>query len=197
MNLRIVTPRSKSASPQSRYLDDLSLMRRVSDRDEKAMNQIYTLYAGPLSGFVKRCLVLDSDADDIVHETMMEIWRRPERYEGRSSLKSWIFSIARYKSFDRNRRGSRVVLTDDIDEKRVCDAALPSDALEISQDTAKVRAAMETLSDTHRRVLHLSFFEDMSYKEIAEIERCPVGTVKTRVLHGKKNLMHILKNMND
>ena len=48
---------------------------------------------------------------------------------------------------------------------------------------------METLSPPHRRAIHLAFFEDMGYSEIARIEDCPVGTIKTRILHAKKLLM--------
>lgn len=166
-------------------------MSRVIARDESAMREIYEAYAGPLTGFAQRCLANGRDADDIVHETMLEVWRRPERYEGRSALKSWIFSIARFKSYDRNRKGQKTVLTDtEIDS--VCEEALPSEALIVSQDALRVRTAMTKLSDSHRRVLHLAFFEDMSYNEIANVEACPVGTVKTRILHAKRKLAHFL-----
>ena len=55
---------------------------------------------------------------------------------------------------------------------------------------------MKKLSENHQRVLHLAFFEDLKYEEIAEIEDCPVGTVKTRIMHAKKKLLHILKEKN-
>jgi len=48
-------------------------------------------------------------ASDIVHETMMIVWKRSDRYQGRSSLKSWIFSIAKNKAIDLNRKSSRMV----------------------------------------------------------------------------------------
>ena len=80
----ITLPEDKSLN--EKYSDDLAMMRRISDQDETAMSEIYSLNAGPLKGFVKRCLAHEADADDIVHETMLEIWRRPERYQGRSSL---------------------------------------------------------------------------------------------------------------
>ncbi|WP_427454427.1 RNA polymerase sigma factor [Litorimonas sp. WD9-15] len=158
------------------------------------MSEIYSRHAGPLTGFAKRCLAHEADADDIVHETMMEVWRRPERFEGRSSLKSWMFAIARFKSYDRNRKSGRTVLSD-MEDSRVCEDALPSDALAASQDASRVRAAMNTLSEPHRRALHLSFFEDMTYKEIAEVEGCPVGTIKTRILHAKRKMITVLGQM--
>ena len=179
-----------------KYSDDLVLMRRIANREESAMREIYSLHAGPLTGFAKRCLAYESDADDIVHETMMEIWRRPERYQGRSSLKSWMFAIARFKSYDRNRKSGRTILSD-MEDTRVCEDALPSEALAASQDASRVRTAMNALSETHQRALHLSFFEDMTYKEIAEVEGCPVGTIKTRILHAKRKMMSLLGHMQD
>ena len=179
-----------------KYSEDLAIMKRIANRDESAMSDIYSLYAGPLTGFAKRCLAYESDADDIVHETMMEVWRRPERYEGRSSLKSWMFAIARFKSYDRNRKSSRTVLSD-MEDTRVCEDALPSEALAAAQESSRVRAAMSTLSKPHQRALRLSFFEDMTYKEIAEVEGCPVGTIKTRILHAKRKLMTALGQMRD
>ncbi len=177
-----------------KYSDDLVLMKKIAARDESAMSEIYSRHAGPLTGFAKRCLAHEADADDIVHETMMEVWRRPERFEGRSSLKSWMFAIARFKSYDRNRKSGRTVLSD-MEDSRVCEDALPSDALAASQDASRVRAAMNTLSEPHRRALHLSFFEDMTYKEIAEVEGCPVGTIKTRILHAKRKMITVLGQM--
>lgn len=177
-----------------KYSDDLVLMKKIAARDESAMSEIYSRHAGPLTGFAKRCLAHEADADDIVHETMMEVWRRPERFEGRSSLKSWMFAIARFKSYDRNRKSGRTVLSD-MEDTRVCEDALPSDALAASQDASRVRAAMNTLSEPHRRALHLSFFEDMTYKEIAEVEGCPVGTIKTRILHAKRKMITVLGQM--
>lgn len=177
-----------------KYSDDLVLMKKIAARDESAMSEIYSRHAGPLTGFAKRCLAHEADADDIVHETMMEVWRRPERFEGRSSLKSWMFAIARFKSYDRNRKSGRTVLSD-MEDTQVCEDALPSDALAASQDASRVRAAMNTLSEPHRRALHLSFFEDMTYKEIAEVEGCPVGTIKTRILHAKRKMITVLGQM--
>jgi len=140
--------------------EDLNIAQRISRGDETAMKEVYDLYSGPLFNFVKNWSADPHAAGDIVHEAMMVVWKRADLYQGRSSLKSWIFSIAKNKAIDLNRKSSRMIYTDeDMD------------------------------SDTHKRMIHLAFYEDLSYREISEIEGCPVGTVKTRVLHAKKLLM--------
>jgi len=171
--------------------DDLSLVRKVAAGDHVAMKQIYELHSGPLFHFVKNWLADHHEASDIVHETMLEVWRRADRFQGRSSLKSWIFSIARNKSIDRNRKSSRLSYTDEMPDI-TDEQANPMEALELSQDAAILKLCISNLSETHRRMIHLAFYQDLSYREISEIEDCPVGTVKTRILHAKKLLMRDL-----
>ena len=171
--------------------DELDLVERISAGDQSAMKQVYELYSKPLTHFVKNWLANPHEASDIVHETMLEVWRRADRFRGRSSLKSWMFSIARNKSIDKNRKLSRLSYTDDVPEMADDDAG-PADILEASQDSVRLKSCIAELSETHRRMIHLAFYEDLSYREIAEIEGCPIGTVKTRILHAKKLLMRKL-----
>jgi len=179
----------KTNSPQ--MTADQKLVQKIAAGDQAAMKQLYEKHSGPLFHFAKNWLANPHEASDIVHETMLEVWQRADRFQGRSSLKSWIFSIARNKSIDKNRKGSRLSYTDEMPETETEDTS-PIDALEASQDAVLLKSCIAELSETHRRMIHLAFYEDLSYREIAEIEDCPVGTVKTRILHAKKLLMRSL-----
>jgi len=173
---------------------ELSLVHRIAAGDQAAMKQVYELHSGPLFHFVKNWLADPHEASDIVHETMLEVWRRADRFQGKSSLKSWIFSIARNKSIDKNRKSSRVSYTDEVPEI-TDDVPNPVEVLEASEDALRIKACVAQLSEAHQRMIHLAFYEDLSYKEISEIEGCPIGTVKTRILHAKKLLMRDLSQM--
>lgn len=173
---------------------ELSLVQQIASGDHAAMKQVYELHSGPLFHFVKNWLADPHEASDIVHETMLEVWRRADRFQGRSSLKSWIFSIARNKSIDTNRKSSRMSYTDEVPET-VDDGPNPVEILEVSEDAAAVKVCITKLSDTHQRMIHLAFYQDLSYREISEIENCPVGTVKTRILHAKKLLLRELSSL--
>ena len=180
----------KKPTPNSQK--DLALMSRIAADDKTAMRDLYEAYSPNLTNFVKNWLYDPTQAADLVHETMLEVWRNAKRFEGRSSLKSWIFSIARNKSIDTNRRGARVTYTDEVPENIDSETSQEDFVLGV-QNAKYLMAAMKELSDSHRRVLHLAFFEDMKYEDIAVIEDCPVGTVKTRILHAKKKLLYIIK----
>ena len=181
-------------TPQDRRELDKSLIAGVVNGNKSAMNEIYTLYAPALNGFVRLFLSDPNDVADIIHDTMLEVWRKAERFEGRSSLKTWIFSIAKNKSIDRNRKSSRLEYSDDYNETE--DDALDAvELIALSQQAQTVREAVSQLKPDHRRAIHMSYFEDLTYKEIAEIEGCPEGTVKTRILYAKRRLQHILRSL--
>jgi len=176
---------------QAQATDDLELFARINAGDEPAMQELYQRYSGPLLHFIKNYIVSSDEADDVMHETMLEVWRRADRFEGRSSAKSWIFSIARNKSIDKNRKASKNVYVDIIPEA-LTDEPEPDMLLASINDAEYLRECVNRLSKAHRIVINLVFFQDLSYKEISEVLSCPVGTVKTRVLHAKRLLMHML-----
>ncbi|MEM9750231.1 MAG: sigma-70 family RNA polymerase sigma factor [Pseudomonadota bacterium] len=170
---------------------DSELIAKVAAGDRGAMKEFYVRHSDAVYGFIRSRLADPMEASDVLHDTMLEVWRRADSFAARSSVRSWVFSIARNKAVDRLRQKSRTLLTDtdpDIED----DAPDPLSAAIAAQNAEKVRACVETLSDPHRAVVHLAFFEDLSYSEIADIEGCPVGTVKTRIYHAKKLLTRCL-----
>lgn len=172
-------------------LNDKQLLALVAEGTRPALRELYGRYAGSVGSFVKNWLGDPMEAQDIVHETMLEVWRSAGRFQGRSTVKTWLFTIARNKSIDRNRKLSRTVLQEE--EPDIVDETPNPEAVSVAfQDAERVRACIETLSPQHKSAIHLAFYEDLSYNEIADLEKRPVGTIKTRIMHAKKLLMHCL-----
>ena len=183
------------ANTEYSLLNDKELLALVAKEVRPALREVYNRYAGNVGSFVKNWLADPMEAQDIVHETMLEVWRSAGRFQGRSTVKTWIFTIARNKSIDRNRKLSRTVLQEE-EPDQVDDAPNPEAISVAFQDAERVRACLETLSAQHKSAIHLAFYEDLSYPEIAELENRPVGTIKTRIMHAKKLLMHCLGDVN-
>ena len=172
---------------------DKTLIKRVAQGDKDAMRILYDRYAPNLRRFITRWIANEHDASDVLHDTMIDVWRTAERFAGRSSVKSWMFSIARNKAIDRNRKGVRTVFGEpDLDAKD--EAPQPEELMTTFQDSVRVRACIDQLSPPQKAAIHLAFFEDLAYQEIAKIEDCPVGTVKTRIMHAKKHLLGCLSS---
>lgn len=159
--------------------------------DQEAMRRLYEAHVDSVFRYARARIGDASEAADIAHEVMLEFWRRPERFEGRSSLRGYLLSVARHKSIDRLRDRARRPLSEADPEIPDSDPD-PEAVLAALQDAARVRRCLDRLSPAHRAVLQLAFFENLSYERIAEIEGAPIGTIKTRAMHAKKRMMQLL-----
>lgn len=170
---------------------DEVLLAQVAAGDMNAMAAIYKRHSEAVHRFVSTRLRDTFEVSDIVHNTMLDVWRSAGRFEGRANARSWILSIARNKTVDLIRKQSRTDVTEP-------DPELPDDApnveavISASQDAERVRQCVGELASTQRTAVHLAFFEELTYSEIAAIEDVPEGTIKTRIFHAKKLLMRCL-----
>ena len=171
------------------------LLDRIARGDESALSDFYRAFEGPVYRFVLSRLNDSFEAADIVKEVMMEVWRHAARFEGRSKVTTWVFGIARHKTIDRLRK-RRPDHGEELDENLPDDDSPDPVACLVAAENAEfIQLCMERLSEPHREVVHLAFFEDLPYAEIAGIVDCPEGTVKTRMFHAKKALQRCLQRL--
>lgn len=171
--------------------DDRALLQRIAVFDQAAMRTLYERYHDSLLAFLRARGADPASAADTVHDAMLEVWRSAGRYGGRSSVKTWLFAIARNKLVDRHRKAGRTSLVEEVPDI-ADDAPDPEAAAMAASDAEQLRGCLDALKDTHRTALRLAFFEDLTYEEISEIEGAPVGTIKTRIFHAKRLLMRCL-----
>jgi len=131
-------------------------------------------------------------AEDLAQEVFVKIWKALPGYRGESSLGSWVFAIARNTCLSHRRReASR--RTSSLDVAGVRAAA---ESLHARPDShggeLEVRDLLSRVPEKYRRVLALFYLEDQSYEQVAEILRLPLGTVKTFLHRGKKELGALL-----
>lgn len=170
---------------------DEAVLARIAAGDRLAMRMLYDRMSSPLYRFLQVRMRDRFEAADVMQETFLEVWRGAARFEGRSSVRTWIYGIARNRAVDRLRRSGRELIAEP-DETVADEAPDPEAVAAASSDAARVRACLEGLSDTHRSVIELAFYQELVYREIAEIEGVPTGTVKTRILHAKQLLKRCL-----
>ncbi len=161
----------------------------ASDRD--AFAAFYKALEKPVFRFIVSKMNDPHEAADIHHDVFMDIWRSAGRFEGRSTVKTWVFGIAYRKTMDHFRKHKRVDLTDEIDE-RVDDSPDAATCLASAQEAEHLRHCLDQLKPQHRAAVELAFYQDMTYGEIASVAEVPEGTIKTRVFHAKKLLLHCL-----
>ncbi|MCV3272744.1 RNA polymerase sigma factor [Roseobacter sinensis] len=131
-------------------------------------------------------------ASDCVHDAMLDVWRTAGRFAGKSSVKTWLFSIARNKLVDALRKRGKLSYVEAVPEHEDT-APNPEAAAIAAAENTRLRGCIERLPGPQKAAIRLAFLEDLSYPEIADIEAVPVGTIKTRIHHAKQALMRCLE----
>ncbi len=186
IEVRPTTDRGRVA-PSSDARDEAALFARVVRGDRRAFEDLYRAYHPRLTRFLFNMTRRPPLVEEVLNDTMLTVWDRPERFNGTSRLSTWIFAIAYRKALAAMRRQD--VPVEDIGaETRGSDDAGPERRLGDRQVRDLLRDAMEELSSDHRAVVDLTYYHDMGYREIAEIMACPVDTVKTRMFHARRHL---------
>jgi RNA polymerase sigma-70 factor (ECF subfamily) len=181
--------RRKTAGAPSAH--DARLMAEICSRNISAFEELYRTYHPGLTRFLINLVHRPQIVEEVLDDTMMAIWNKPESFRGESRLSTWIFAIAYRKAMKAIRRHDDPVEDRDM-ESRPDESAGPDEQWRRQQVQAALLDAMGQLSNDHRTVVDLTYFHEMGYREIAEIMGCPVNTVKTRMFHARRQLQQIL-----
>jgi RNA polymerase sigma-70 factor, ECF subfamily len=184
-----------SGAVAQREIELSDLMGRIAHRDEGALAELYKHMSRMIYAFSLRRLSEPQAAEEVVVETMYEVWKGAPHFMGRSLVTTWILGIARHKAIDKLRfRGVEVCETLGEEAESVVDES-PSvyEMIAARQRAGQVMLCLETLPDEQRECLHLVFFEDAPLAEIAIIQDCPQNTVKTRLFHARRKMKACLE----
>ena len=171
------------------------LLGKIAAQDAVAMETFYREYARQVYAFALRQLGRPGDAEDIVIDTMYEVWHSAARFRGDSLVRTWLFSIARHRMLDLLRKRSPEASVDpqELADELFAEDQSGFDALVQQQRAEHVEHCMQRLSSEHRECVHLVFFMELPLAEVAAIQSCPENTVKTRLFHAKRNLKRCLE----
>ena len=168
-----------------------TLLTYMAGGDKAAFASFYRLMEKPIFRFITSKLNDPFEASDILHEVFIDVWRSAGKFEGRSTVKTWVFGIAYRKTMDHFRKHSRINVTDEMPD--LVDQSPDAVAcLAATQEAKHLRYCLDELKPDHRLAIDLAFFEDMTYSEIAQVANTPEGTIKTRIFHAKKLLLRCL-----
>lgn len=193
----------KKTSPKSPTDEELIL--HFQEGDLYAFEQIVQRYKEPLVNFIYHFLGDRTDAEDVVQETFLRVYRNKHLYRNIAKFSTWIYTIASNlaKTELRRRRRRRILSIsqmgfDDKDYDLPGDIATPEGIVDGDMKESIIRDAIEKLPAKFKEVVVLRDVQEFSYEEISDILDIPIGTVKSRVNRGRqrlqKKLVHLLDN---
>jgi len=172
---------------------ELEWVRRIAAGDRDAFEKLYAAYQTRLFRYLLRMVGDTGTAEELTNDTMISAWKAAGNFKGQSKASTWLFAIARNKALNAM-RGQQPVM---VDVETAVAVAAPTDSPEKTASRGSLQAAMKQalneLSADHREVMELTFYQELSYQEIAEIMQCPLSTVKTRMFYAKKKLQEVLE----
>lgn len=182
--------------PPEPTVADAALLQRIRARDETALSDLYDRYSGVAFALAYRLLQDRGQAEDIVQEAFLAVWRRAETFDvSRGSVRGWLLSIVHNAAIDR-RRGRYRHQQSEVDIDDFAWRLAVDDVWEdVSRtlDRERVRAALGQLPPEQRAALELAYFGGLTQMEIAERTGEPLGTIKSRARLGLRRLEKILR----
>ncbi len=171
-------------------MSDAMLVKAIAQGDRSALSALYDRYAGLMLSVARRMLGEEREAEDLLHDVFLEVWRKAGDYKPeRASVRTWLMMRLRSRALDRCKSAvrSRTVGLDDVGLSDAPSTG-PQRLLEVSPDRHRLHKALGTLPEAQRQVLRLSYFQGLSSSEIANALGIPLGTVKSRAAAGLRGL---------
>lgn len=158
------------------------LLARIAGGDASALRAVYDLHAGKVYALALRILRQPAEAEDIVQETFLALWRQASEFDReRGELSAWVMSMARSRCIDRLRRARVRTRYAESAKAEDDDATTPEDGAADSERGALVRRLLASLPEQQRVALQLAYFAGLTQEQIAARMDTPLGTVKTRL----------------
>jgi RNA polymerase sigma-70 factor (ECF subfamily) len=171
---------------------DRTLIAAIARHDQAAFRALHLRYDRRIARFVSRSFPRGTSADEIVSDTLWIVWQKAGQFKGASKVSTWIMGIAYRVSLKCLRNATH----------RFTDVEQLDGALEASHNPSPERdirdwlaVGLAHLPEDQRKVLELAYHLGHSCAEIAVTMNCPVGTVKTRMHHGRQKLKYMLPNL--
>ena len=171
-----------------------SLINLVKKGDKKAYEVLVLQYQDRLVFSIYKFLKDYELAQDIAQEAFVKAFKNIEKFRGDSSFYTWIYRIAinTAKNFLSSKSRKSEIYDDEIMELKLSESALtsenPENILEAEELRSVMMGAIQDLPDDIRTTLSLREFDGLSYEEIAEVQNCPIGTVRSRIHKGREIL---------
>ncbi|MDD1621631.1 MAG: RNA polymerase sigma factor [Methylococcaceae bacterium] len=168
--------------------DEHALLKRISHGDSLAFEAFYKVYYPRLFRFILRVTHSHEAVEELIQETLLVVWEKPDGFNNGSKISTWVFGIAYNKALKSISRSARRGNDVDVDELAETMGDPVSNHAQSHENQDWLNRALAILPPEQRAVIELTFYYDLPYQDIAKILDCPENTVKTRMFHARRKL---------
>ncbi|MGC1427113.1 MAG: sigma-70 family RNA polymerase sigma factor [Albidovulum sp.] len=164
------------------------------NRDRAAFAALFDCFAPRLKGFVIRSGASAHQAEEIVQDVMLTIWRKAATFDPhRAQVSAWIYQIARNRQIDIARKENRLMP----EELREAPETEPDagQILGLEQEVRQLKQALANLKPEQREIIEKAYLGELTHQEISAQIGLPLGTIKSRIRLGLERLRHELKDL--
>lgn len=179
--------------------EERELLRRSAAGDAHAFNPLVAAYSGKGYYYALQILRNHHDAVDAAQDAFVKAYRALPRFDLNRPFLPWYLRILRNRCLDmidrRRRQPEQPGTEDPADALRVIPSKVhgPDRRAVGHEEAARIRQVMARLSPDHGEILHLRYFEDMTYEELADVLEIPKGTVMSRLYHARRKLAELMR----
>ena len=184
------------------FISEEELLQRARSGDLDASKLLIERYAPMIYKYFRAMELSSGQIDDLMNETFTAFWESIHQFQGRSSLKTWIYGIAhniRSRHFTEKQKGLRALTKPFIERFKSFYAQnkhkTPEEELIIAESKQLVSIALKSMPISLREILVLRFMEELSLEETANILKIPTGTVKSKTHRAKEVLREKLSRL--
>ncbi len=172
--------------------DEISIIRVVLDGDIDSFRLLVQRYQGPVIRMIKNIIDDHHVCEDIAQDVFLTAYKKLSSFDpDRSSFSTWLFTIARNKSINEAKK-KRTLSMSNLPENPV--SSTPADSLEQQEFFDRLDHVLRTLPAKQKTAFVLAEFENLTYQEIAQIERTKIGTIKSRINRAKNKLARAIRS---
>jgi RNA polymerase sigma-70 factor (ECF subfamily) len=176
---------------QGLTITDEELVVRSVNGDVDSFNQLIRRWERPIYALAYRTIGREEDARDVCQDTFLRAFRALNGFKGEAKFSSWLYRIALNLCRDwmrRQRRAPTVQMPEDVDVAELVAAQGPTESIETlvarKELGRAVATAMARLPEEQRTAIILKEYHGLTFQEIADLQGCPLSTVKTRLYQG-------------
>lgn len=173
------------------------LVSLLKSKDQKGFNILYNNYSGALFGVINKIIQSDDDANDLLQDTFLKIWRNIDNYDSsKGSIFTWMMNIARNLSIDRVRSADFRDSSQNISmEQNIIYQVDSEHQTMMDVDSIGLKKVVDTLKPEYRQLIELVYYQGYTQAEVSEEYGIPLGTVKTRIKAAVGSLRAMLSGL--